>query len=114
MFGHKAFYARTLSHPIALTSGVTSWAETQSPLPVMHGMRTGPLPSTVWLQSSYCAGYVPYGSDPHTNWLVFAGSLGYRRSRRHPSCSCCVILRQEAGLDPCNWELGRQALPRRD
>lgn len=58
----------------------------------------------------FCVGYVPYGSDPHTHRLVFAGSLGYRRSRRRSSCGCCVILRQEAGLDPSSWELSRHHL----
>lgn len=51
-----------------------------------------------------------HSSDPHANQLVFAGNVGYRCSRRHSSCGCCVILQQKAGLDPCNWELTGIAL----
>lgn len=51
-----------------------------------------------------------HSSDPHANQLVFAGNVGYRCSRRRSSCGCCVILQQEAGLDPCNWELTGTAL----
>lgn len=48
--------------------------------------------------------------DPHANQLVFAGNVGYRCSRRRSSCGCFVILQQEPGLDPCNWELTGTAL----